>query len=107
MKRAMAGQPIVDFVPPSGITLVPIDPQTGFRATTQCPVVIEEAFYEGEEPNQPCPRHATDIRPVEAVPDRRDSVNGQNEEMGSRPQPSLPRQTEHPPEERKPWWRVF
>lgn len=107
MKRATAGRPIAEFAPPPGITLVPIDLQTGFRATAQCPVVIEEAFYEGEEPTQPCPRHAADIRPIEAVPDRHDNVDGQTERIDPRSPPLSPGKTVHPPEEKRPWWRVF
>src|SRR5581483_1806108 len=57
MKQVVAGQPRATFIPPPGVITVPIDPQTGLRATEQCPVVIEEAFYEGEEPRESCTLH--------------------------------------------------
>jgi len=107
MKRATAGHPIAEFVPPPGITVVPIDPQTGLRATAQCPVVLEEAFYEGEEPTQLCPRHAADIRPVEAVPDQHQGVDGQTERPDSRSRSFSPGQVVRPPEEQRPWWKIF
>lgn len=57
MKRATAGTPVTDFVPPPGIKMVDIDPTTGYRATSNCPQVIREAFLEGEEPREFCPVH--------------------------------------------------
>jgi penicillin-binding protein 1B len=91
MKRATAGQPETAFVPPPGVTLVPIDPQTGMRATAQCPMVIEEAFYDNTEPTQPCSLHEADVRPIEIAP-------------------ALPEERRRPPSlpiERRPWWRLF
>jgi len=92
MKRATAGHPAVGFTPPPGITLVPIDRLTGFRATPYCPTVIEEAFYSGEEPTLPCPRHAPATVPVEITP-------------SPPPLPSTP--APPPPAEKRPWWRLF
>ena len=92
MKRATAGHPAVGFTPPPGITLVPIDRLTGFRATPYCPTVIEEAFYSGEEPTLPCPRHAPATVPVEVTP-------------SPPPPPSTP--VPPPPAEKRPWWRLF
>jgi len=57
MKKATAGTPITDFVPPPGIKMVNIDPLSGYLATPNCPKVILEAFPEGEEPTGYCPLH--------------------------------------------------
>jgi penicillin-binding protein 1B len=57
MKRATAGTPVTDFVPPAGIKIVNIDPLSGYLATSSCPRVIPEAFIEGEEPSGYCPLH--------------------------------------------------
>lgn len=100
MKRATAGQPETEFVPPPGVALVPIDPHTGMRATAQCPVVIEEAFLEGAEPTQPCSLHATDVRPIETTPERSyENIPRSRDGRDSRPRSF--------PNERRPWWRIF
>jgi penicillin-binding protein 1B len=99
MKRATAGQPETGFIPPPGVTLVPIDPRTGMRATPQCPIVIEEAFFDGAEPTQPCSLHVTEIRPIETPPER-----------PYEPTPRVRDEREPPrslPSERRPWWRLF
>ncbi len=57
MKRATAGTPITDFVPPPGIKFVDIDPLSGQLATSSCPTVLHEAFIEGEEPTVTCQLH--------------------------------------------------
>jgi membrane carboxypeptidase/penicillin-binding protein len=57
MKKATAGTPATDFVPPAGIKIIDIDPLSGYRATPNCPTVIQEAFLEGEEPTGYCPLH--------------------------------------------------
>ncbi|HEY2987999.1 MAG TPA: PBP1A family penicillin-binding protein [Candidatus Binatia bacterium] len=57
MKKATAGTPATDFVPPPGIKMLDIDPLSGYRATPNCPTVIQEAFLEGEEPTGYCPLH--------------------------------------------------
>jgi len=57
MKRATAGTPITDFVPPPGIKIVEIDPLSGQLATSNCPYVLREAFMEGDEPSGYCPLH--------------------------------------------------
>jgi penicillin-binding protein 1B len=104
MKRVTAGQPQAEFIPPPGVTLVPIDPQTGERATAQCPVVLEEAFYEGEEPQRPCSRHGSGIVPVETRPERNNDQPEREERFNAQPgagQPILPRRKE------KPWWQLF
>ncbi|HXG52995.1 MAG TPA: PBP1A family penicillin-binding protein [candidate division Zixibacteria bacterium] len=60
MKRATAGMPVTDFVPPPGVKLVDIDPISGQIATANCPSTIREAFLEGEEPVATCPLHPGD-----------------------------------------------
>jgi penicillin-binding protein 1B len=57
MKRATAGTPVTDFVPPPGIKIVDIDPLSGQLATPSCPTVLHEAFIEGDEPTVTCPLH--------------------------------------------------
>jgi penicillin-binding protein 1B len=60
MKRAVAlpgyrnPQP---FVPPPGVNLVEIDPETMQMATPQCPARRTEAFIDGTEPHDFCYRH--------------------------------------------------
>lgn len=106
MKRATAGQPVSKFTPPPGITLVPIDRSTGFRATPSCPVVITEAFYSGEEPTVPCPRHDAYALPIEAVPSPSPStIPVLRPPAEERPAPTIP--TARPPAEKRPWWRLF
>ena len=84
--------------------MVPIDPQTGLRATDQCPVVIDEAFYEGEEPHQSCSRHGSRVVPVDATTARDNAGNareGEDEYSPTGQQPS------RPPAKEKPWWQLF
>lgn len=57
MKAATAGSPVASFVTPPGVASVRIDPYTGGLATENCPDVIEEAFWKGQEPTLPCPVH--------------------------------------------------
>lgn len=57
MKRATAGTPVTDFVPPPGVKTVNVDPLSGYRATPNCPQIIPEVFLEGEEPSGYCPLH--------------------------------------------------
>ncbi len=68
MKRATAGTPINDFVPPPGIKMVDIDPVSGYRATPRCPQVIREAFFEGEEPSGSCPLHPVPLAQILTAP---------------------------------------
>lgn len=110
MKRAMAGRPVMGFTPPPGVVLVPIDRMTGFRATPSCPTVIEEAFYRGEEPTLPCPRHLSETIPIEAapVPTPRYAPDMMPAETPAPARPSVPPSpAARPPDERRPWWRVF
>lgn len=64
MKRATAGTPVSDFVAPSGIKMIDIDPVSGYRATPRCPQVIREAFFEGEEPSGSCPLHPAPLAQI-------------------------------------------
>jgi len=61
MKRATTGTPVTDFVPPAGIKMVDIDPDSGYRATPNCPQTIREAFLEGDEPKGFCPLHPSPL----------------------------------------------
>jgi penicillin-binding protein 1B len=67
MKRALESTPPTPFLPPAGIRFVDIDPQSGQRATSACPQVLREAFFEGEEPTDFCTLHPTatwsEVRP--------------------------------------------
>jgi penicillin-binding protein 1A len=56
MKGAHAGVPAESFTRPAGIVYVPVDRETGLRATVEssCPTPILEAFIEGTEPTTPC-----------------------------------------------------
>ena len=58
MKRATAGLPPTDFVPPPTVRLVRIDPFSGELATPACPETIEEAFYADHVPQSPCAFHS-------------------------------------------------
>jgi penicillin-binding protein 1B len=68
MKRALAGTPVTDFVPPLGIKMVDIDPLSGQRATPNCPQVIQEAFLEGDEPSGFCPLHPAPFAQIFRAP---------------------------------------
>ncbi len=57
MKPATETLPTTPFVPPPGVAMARIDPASGLLATAECPRVIEEAFYQGDEPTLPCPLH--------------------------------------------------
>lgn len=57
MKRALAGRPSKPFTVPDGVTFADIDKVTGQLATSNCPVVINEAFLAGTEPTQHCEVH--------------------------------------------------
>ena len=57
MRHALAERTTPEFMPPSRVTLVDIDPETGLRATSRCPRSVAEAFVEGTEPGAHCRRH--------------------------------------------------
>jgi penicillin-binding protein 1B len=49
-------------VPPEGIETAEIDPDSGYLATTGCPVTIREAYLAGTAPKETCPLHP--VHPV-------------------------------------------
>lgn len=104
MKQVVAGQPRAAFIPPPGVMTVSIDPQTGLRATEQCPLVIEEAFYEGEEPHEACTRHGGGVVPVDATTDQARPDDGRDRDADS---PSTRQPSSRPPVKEKPWWQLF
>ncbi len=55
MKRATAGTPVTDFIPPAGVKLIDIDTSTGCPASFISSRVLKEAFLDGEEPSGSCP----------------------------------------------------
>ena len=107
MKHVTAGQPRVEFIPPPGVTVVPIDPQTGARATAQCPIVIEEAFYSGGEPREFCPRHSSGVIPVEAETHRDREAERREGEGEQDPGGRSGQHPFFPPAKNKPWWQIF
>ncbi|MCS6925702.1 MAG: PBP1A family penicillin-binding protein, partial [Candidatus Binatia bacterium] len=111
MTRATSGRPPVSFLPPPGVTVVKIDRITGCRATPESRAVIEEAFYSGEEPTEPCFPYVPSG--PEATP-----VSGKTLDFPAVPpqprallaeRPSVtPKDWAPPPREKeKPWWRLF
>ncbi|MGH7773880.1 MAG: PBP1A family penicillin-binding protein [Candidatus Binatia bacterium] len=68
MKRATVGSPVTDFIPAPGIRMIDIDPLSGYRATPNCPQVIQEAFLEGEEPSAFCPLHPAPLAQIFSAP---------------------------------------
>jgi penicillin-binding protein 1A len=52
MKKALAGQPVVDFTQPDNIEWALIDPQTGLLGLSKTPGVFLEAFIKGTAPEQ-------------------------------------------------------
>ena len=68
MKRATAGMPANDFIPPPGVKMIDIDPASGYRATPRCPQVIREAFIEGDEPGGSCPLHPAPLAQFFSAP---------------------------------------
>jgi penicillin-binding protein 1B len=109
MKRATAGQPAAQFMPPPGVTLVKIDRTTGCRATPESRRILEEAFYSGEEPDEFCQRQwyrrypiADTPPPPLPLPRDMDRPPLREEPWDQFPTPTSPR-----PGEKRPWWRLF
>jgi penicillin-binding protein 1B len=109
MKRATAGQPAAQFMPPPGVTLVKIDRTTGCRATPESRRILEEAFYSGEEPDEFCQRQwyrrypiADTPPPPSPLPRDMDHQPLREESWDQFPTPDSP-----PPSEKRPWWRLF
>ncbi|MFQ5662344.1 MAG: penicillin-binding protein 1A [Terriglobia bacterium] len=64
MKRAVtlpAYRNVENFSPPEGIVSVPIDPETLFVATADCPEARTEKFIVGTEPREFCPKHRPSV----------------------------------------------
>ncbi|MEP6715713.1 MAG: PBP1A family penicillin-binding protein [Terriglobia bacterium] len=60
MKRAILQRPYSaprEFVAPSGVVTITIDPQSGMPATPNCPQRQSEVFIAGTEPVGSCPLH--------------------------------------------------
>lgn len=57
MRKAVAAKPVIDFPRPDTTVSVAIDPETGFLATTGCPVQRHEFYINGTEPTEYCPKH--------------------------------------------------
>lgn len=65
LKKLYRGAAPEKIQSPEGITKERIDYNTGFRATSGCTEVIEEAFRNGTEPEKYCPEHPSG--PVESM----------------------------------------
>src|SRR6185369_4021773 len=61
MMRAAGTMPEHPFDVPPGVTVVDIDPASGFRATPGCPERISEAFLDEDAPIRDCPLHGGGI----------------------------------------------
>ncbi|PWK16375.1 transglycosylase domain-containing protein [Tumebacillus permanentifrigoris] len=57
MQAAHAGLPVRDFTPPSNVSELYIDPDSGQLATENCPTQQREYFLAGSEPTQWCEEH--------------------------------------------------
>ena len=57
MRPALAARPAVDFARPDTVVSVSIDPVTGFPATADCPLKLDEFYIAGTEPTGSCPEH--------------------------------------------------
>ncbi|WP_052345761.1 transglycosylase domain-containing protein [Paucisalibacillus sp. EB02] len=57
MESAHEGKPQENFEAPAGLVAVPIDPETGLRATPHCPVSTVMFFEKGTEPDFHCSEH--------------------------------------------------
>lgn len=73
--------------PPSGMSAVVIDPQTGYVATDWCPVRQQEYFKPGTEPHVECPEHGPDMyyedqQQTADWPDQRDWGNDMGKRIG-------------------------
>ena len=64
MEGIHANQQIAPFIPPPGVIGIPIDPETGLRATPGCPSSRIMYFEAGQEPTEMCITH-TNHMPAE------------------------------------------
>lgn len=71
MKRAVqlpAYRNTVDFLPPEGVSVVTLDPDTLELATTSCPATVQEVFLMGSEPTHACSKHGGGMRTAISAP---------------------------------------
>lgn len=54
MLRYMAGKPAVQFPPPDQVIIIPVDLETGLRATPECAKTVLMSFIPGTEPTEYC-----------------------------------------------------
>ncbi len=52
----MSNKPEVHFQPPSNVVIIPVDLDTGLRATPECPRTVLQAYLPGTEPVEYCSR---------------------------------------------------
>lgn len=57
MRSIYSPSPPPAVVPPKGIQMAVIDPQTGYLATSACPQKFKEAYLRGTAPAKTCPDH--------------------------------------------------
>lgn len=62
-------------LPPAGIETATIDPDTGFLATSKCPITFEEAYLAGTAPRETCPDHP-DSPVMDAVREKMEEAGG-------------------------------
>jgi membrane carboxypeptidase/penicillin-binding protein len=69
MLAETAGQPNADFPAPQGITFTSVDETSGGLSVPMCPpnVVVQEAFKDGTQPQNPCPLHSPQAPPLVPV----------------------------------------
>ena len=84
MKGVTAGTVPRSFEVPAGVTLVAVDPESGLRATPDCPETVLEAFLDEDAPQTDCPLH-------------------ESTRAAALPPPDAPPAEE--PARREPWWR--
>ncbi|HEX2770126.1 MAG TPA: penicillin-binding transpeptidase domain-containing protein, partial [Geobacteraceae bacterium] len=91
MRQALAARPAVDFPKPDTVVSVSIDPATGYLATPDCPVKMDEFYIAGTEPTEYCPKHGGDLltpsSPAPPLPDanrQQPDTGGEGAQKGER-----------------------
>lgn len=69
MEQALANKSVVTFAPTDGVVGVPVNPQTGLLATSDCPVFRMSYYVKGTEPTEYCMAHIPDVEEEEALPE--------------------------------------
>ncbi|WP_152446674.1 transglycosylase domain-containing protein [Bacillus sp. THAF10] len=69
MEQALANKSVVTFAPTDGVVGVPVNPQTGLLATSDCPVSRMSYYVKGTEPTEYCMAHIPDVEEEEALPE--------------------------------------